>query len=168
MVAVLVARGRLQSKGYSNTRGARVVHYTLTSRILGRKLAEVGVIPAGASTKKRPLLVFLHGRHDPGPLHFLGGDSAALWTSGGASAPGAFDDAEDYARNDVFAAARRGAYRSLPVWIDGGDRDPFRDADATFARLVHVPDHVSPGGHASSYWHAHMAEYLSFYASACR
>jgi S-formylglutathione hydrolase FrmB len=256
-------RGRLQPKSYSNTQGARVVHYTLTSRVMGRKLAEVGVIPAGAGTRTRPLLVFLHGRHDPGPLHFLGGDvsgpqtvlndafftglarlgdrapvvvalnggahsyyhdrkdgrwatmllreaipdavrrfhsngriaiggismggygalhlaslrptefcavgghSAALWTSGGASAPGAFDDAEDYTRNDVFAAARRGAFRHLPVWIDGGDRDPFRSADATFAQILHVRDHVWPGGHEGRYWHAHMAQYLRFYASAC-
>jgi len=40
----------------------------------------------------------------------VGGHSAALWEDAGASAPGAFDDAEDFARNDVFAAARAGAY----------------------------------------------------------
>jgi S-formylglutathione hydrolase FrmB len=261
--ALLVVRGHLRPRGYSDTYGARVVHYTLTSNVLGRKLAEVGVVPAGTSTKARPLLVFLHGRHDPGPLHLLvgdvsgpqtvlndaffaglarlgdrapvvvalnggahsyyhdrkdgrwatmllreaipdavrrfrtdgqiaiggismggygalhlaslrpkefcavGGHSAALWTSGGASAPGAFDNAEDYARNDVFAAARRGAYRGLPVWIDGGDHDPFRVADAEFARIVNVTDHVWPGGHEGAYWHAHMAQYLRFCANAC-
>ena len=40
--------------------------------------------------------------------------------TGGLSAPGAFDDAEDYTANDVFAAARSGRYAGLPVWIDGG------------------------------------------------
>src|SRR5207249_3018874 len=49
-----------------------------------------------------------------------GGHSAALWESSGASAPGAFDDTADFNRNDVFAAARRGAFERLPIWMDGG------------------------------------------------
>ncbi len=100
-----------------------------------------------------------------------GGHSAALWTSAGATAPGAFDDAADYARNDVFAAARAGRYSHLPVWIDGGTEDPFRIAGATFVSLlrsrgVDVTYHVWPGGHTGSYWQAHMAAYLAFYAAA--
>lgn len=102
----------------------------------------------------------------------VGGHSAALWTSAGATAPGAFDDAADYARNDVYAQARTGAFDRLPVWIDGGDHDPFREADASFVSLLrqrgaHVTYHVWPGGHTGSYWQAHMAAYLRFYASHC-
>ena len=249
-------------RGYSNTHGERVVHYTLDSRVLRRRLPEIAVIPRGGG--RRPLLVFLHGRQDPLPLHWLiggksgpqsvlndalfaalahlgrrapvvvalnggghsyfhnrrdgrwateilreaipdaerrfhtngriaiggismggygalhlaslaprrfcavGGHSAALWTSPGATAPGAFDDAEDYARNDVFTRAP--AFRRLPVWIDGGTRDPFRDADRAFvaalrragARVVY---HLWPGGHEGAYWHAHMAAYMRFYAN---
>jgi S-formylglutathione hydrolase FrmB len=267
-IAALVARARIDAagRGYSNTNGAKVVHYTLTSRLLGRTLPEVGVIPAGAGD--RPLLVLLHGRHDPSPLSWLipsktgpesmlsnrffvglarlgarapvvvflnggghsyyhdrrngrwasmilreaipdalrrfhttprriaiggesmggygalhiaslrpaefcavGGHSAALWLSAGQTAPGAFDDAADYDRNDVFAAARRGAFDHLPVWIDGGASDPFRAADAAFVSLLrreHVPVmyHVWPGGHTGAYWNSHMAAYLHFYASA--
>jgi S-formylglutathione hydrolase FrmB len=101
----------------------------------------------------------------------VGGHSAALWESSGASAPGAFDDAADFARNDVFAAARKGQFDRLPVWIDGGTKDPFRDADAAFASLllhrgIRVAYHVWPGAHTKSYWQAHMADYLRFYASA--
>jgi S-formylglutathione hydrolase FrmB len=102
----------------------------------------------------------------PGEFCAVGGHSAAVWTSGGASAPGAFDDAEDYARNDVFAAASK--LRGLPVWLDNGDRDPFLAADAQLARSLHVTQHVWPGGHDSSYWNAHIARYLRFYESACR
>jgi enterochelin esterase-like enzyme len=106
----------------------------------------------------------------------VGGHSAALWEAAGQSAPGAFDDAADYARNDVFAAARRGAFSGLPVWIDGGAADPFRSADATFVALlrrdhVTVRYHVWPGGHTGSYWRSHMTAYLRFYAAelaACR
>jgi S-formylglutathione hydrolase FrmB len=44
-------------------RGAQVVRFTVHSRLLGRGLDEVGVVPAGVSaTDRRPLLVFLHGR----------------------------------------------------------------------------------------------------------
>ena len=101
----------------------------------------------------------------------VGGHSAALWVSGGESAPGAFDDADDYTRNDVFAAVRRGAFDHLPVWIDGGSSDPFRNSDATLAALLRrrgarVTYHVWPGGHTRSYWNAHMAQYLRFYGSA--
>jgi S-formylglutathione hydrolase FrmB len=102
----------------------------------------------------------------PNEFCAVGGHSAAVWTSGGASAPGAFDDAEDYARNDVFAAAHR--LEGLPVWLDNGDRDPFLAADAQLARTLHVTQHVWPGGHDRSYWNAHIAQYLRFYESACR
>lgn len=101
----------------------------------------------------------------PSEFCAVGGHSAAVWTSGGASAPGAFDDAEDYARNDIFAVA--GKLRHIPVWLDNGDRDPFLAADAQLARALHIRQHVWPGGHTGSYWHAHMAQYLSFYADAC-
>jgi len=99
----------------------------------------------------------------------VGGHSAALWTSPGATAPGAFDDAADYARNDIFA--RVAAFRSLPVWIDGATGDPFRDANRAFVAALrragaHVTYHVWAGGHQGSYWHAHMAAYMRFYARA--
>jgi S-formylglutathione hydrolase FrmB len=254
-----IAHSRLQPRGYSDTRGAQVVHYDLNSKMLHRRLPEIAVVPRGGGNGR--LLVLLHGRHDPSPLHWfgdisgpqsmlnnalfaglarlgdraptvvllnggghsyfhnrrdgawatsllreaipqavrrfrthgkiaiggismggygalhlaslqpnefcaVGGHSAAVWTSGGASAPGAFDDADDYTRNDIFAAASR--LKGVPVWLDNGDRDPFLAADAELARTLHVTQHVWPGGHIGSYWHAHMAQYLRFYESACR
>jgi S-formylglutathione hydrolase FrmB len=266
--AGLAVRARIEAskRGYSDTRGAKVVHYTLVSRLLGRSLPEIGVVPAGGGS--RPLLILLHGRHDPSPVSWLipsktgpesmlsnsffqglahlgarapivvflnggghsyyhdrrdgpwasmvlreaipdavqrfattkdriaiggesmggygalhiaslrpgefcavGGHSAALWVTAGQTAPGAFDDAADYDRNNVFTAARRGAFDHLSVWIDGGASDPFRAADAALVGLlrqqrVDVTYHVWPGGHTSSYWNSHMAAYLRFYASA--
>jgi S-formylglutathione hydrolase FrmB len=267
-VAGFVVRARVAAtkRGYSDTYGAKVVRYTLASRLLGRNLAEVGVTPTGAGV--RPLLILLHGRHDPSPLPWLipsktgpesllsnsffkglaalgahapivvllnggghsyyhdrrdgpwasmilreaipdaarrfqiaqgriaiggesmggygalhvaslkpdefcavGGHSAALWLSAGQTAPGAFDDAADYTHNDVFTAARRGAFDRLRVWIDGGSSDPFRAADANFVALLRHPHvdvtyHVWPGAHTRTYWNSHMAAYLRFYASA--
>lgn len=246
--------------------GATLVHYSLTSELLGRRLDEVAVVPSGPA--RRPLLVLLHGRHDPRPgsspsprrsgpesmlgdalfaglaalgkeapivvllnggqhswyhdrrsgrwssmlldeaipdairrfhadadriaiggismggygaLHLaalrpdefcaVGGHSAALYETYRTSAPVAFDDAADFARNDVFHAALRGRFTRLPVWIDGGTDDPFQRADSAFASLlrargVDVTYHVWPGAHTPSYWRMHMAAYLRFYASA--
>jgi S-formylglutathione hydrolase FrmB len=64
-VLALVVEGRLDAadRGLS-TDGATVVHYTLASKLLGR-LDEVAIVPAGDGS--RPLLVLLHGRHDPRP-----------------------------------------------------------------------------------------------------
>ena len=54
-----------------------------------------------------------------------GGHSPALWEEAGLSAPGAFDDAEDFEANDVLDEAAAGTYEALPLWIDAGDEDPF-------------------------------------------
>jgi S-formylglutathione hydrolase FrmB len=107
----------------------------------------------------------------PNEFCAVGGHSAALYESYRTSAPVAFDDVADFARNDVFKAARQGRFDRMPVWMDGGTNDPFRDGDAAFASLLRargaqVDYHLWPGGHTTSYWSAHMAEYLRFYASA--
>lgn len=103
------------------------------------------------------------------PFCAVGGHSAALWLSGGQSAPGAFDDAEDYARHDVIAAARaEGAapWKGAALWLDTGSDDPFRAADQALADALGVRLHVWPGGHEGAYWGEHYDEYLRFYARA--
>ena len=102
----------------------------------------------------------------------VGAHSAALWPSGGDSAAGAFDDAQDFARNDVIAAARaRDPYPAVAVWIDVGTQDPFRATDTMLARLLRrdgqsVGFHVWPGSHDQDYWQSHWSSYLRFYAKA--
>jgi poly(3-hydroxybutyrate) depolymerase len=103
----------------------------------------------------------------------VGGHSPAFWLSGGQSAPGAFDDAADFARHDVYGYARshRRPYGSSALWIDRGDRDPFAAADAQVVRALRangakVSSHVWPGEHETEYWRAHTAQYLRFYAGA--
>lgn len=107
----------------------------------------------------------------PQSLCAVGGHSAALWRTDAETPPGAFDDAEDFARHDVPRLARRGAYAGLPVWLDVRSRDGFRNADLGFAKLlgthgVKVRSSASPGAHETSYWDAHMRNYLRFYADA--
>src|SRR5205085_5327312 len=102
-------------------------------------------------------------RLHPGRFCAVGAHSAALWRTGGETAAGAFDDAADFARHDVIGLAL--GYRG-PLWLDVGSDDSFRAADEAFARAHGVTLHVWPGGHASSYWAAHIRQYLRFYARA--
>ena len=50
-------------------------------------------------------------------------ESAALWTDPGLSAPGAFDDREDFEAHDVFD--RTDVLSRIPVRMDCGRSDPF-------------------------------------------
>jgi S-formylglutathione hydrolase FrmB len=79
-------------------------------------------------------------------------DSPALWTSAAATAPGAFDDAADYARNDVFAG--RPKLDGIPVRIAIGTSDPFYAATRTFiAGMSQRPvTEIGPGGHDLAFW----------------
>jgi S-formylglutathione hydrolase FrmB len=113
--------------------------------------------------------------HHPGRFCAVGGHAPALWETAGETAPGAFDDAEDFARNDVIAAARAdpGAFTSQPVWLDAGDEDPFLAGDAAFTDALRVAgapltEKSWPGGHDSDYWDSHWGSYLRFYAEALR
>ncbi len=103
----------------------------------------------------------------------VGGHSPAFWLSAGQTAPGAFDDASDFARHDVYGYVRshRKPYGNTPLWIDHGDRDPFSPYDAEVVRALRadgsrLTSHIWPGAHESDYWRAHTAAYLRFYADA--
>jgi S-formylglutathione hydrolase FrmB len=101
----------------------------------------------------------------------VGGHSAALWLRGGDTAPGAFDDAADFARNDVIGIARaRGhvAWGRAALWLDGGTDDPFRPGGEALARALGIRIRHWSGGHDGGYWQAHYAAYLRFYARALR
>jgi acetyl esterase/lipase len=60
----------------------------------------------------------------------------------------------------------------VPVWLDVGTQDPFRQADMALAQELRsdgaqLTFHVWPGVHGPSYWHPHMRQYFGFYAKAC-
>ncbi|MDQ1482128.1 MAG: hypothetical protein QOF35_204 [Actinomycetota bacterium] len=87
--------------------------------------------------------------------------SAALWRSSGDSAAGAFDNHEDFTRNDVFAARSR--LRGIPVRMDCGRQDPFIVANRAFARgLPSVAATFDEGAHTQEYWAAHAGAQLSW------
>ena len=99
-----------------------------------------------------------------------GGHSPALWEEAGLSAPGAFDDAEDFDANDVLDAAAAGAYGTMPLWIDAGDEDPFIPGIEAMAAALEsagadLTYEIQGGGHEGAYWEEHFPEYLRFYAA---
>ena len=103
----------------------------------------------------------------------VGGHSPALWFEAGETAPGAFDDAADFARNDVVGLVRGNpdAFAGMRVWNDYGDEDPFRVYDEGFvgylsADGVNLSAHSWDGGHDAAYWNRHWGAYLRFYANA--
>ncbi len=103
-------------------------------------------------------------RLHPGRFCAVGAHSPAIFFSAAQAMPRAFDGPADFARHDLL---RAGSYGRTPVWIDVGSRDRFRAADLAFAARVRREIHVWPGDHRSSYWRAHMTDYLRFYADAC-
>ncbi|MEA2427723.1 MAG: hypothetical protein QOF37_1351 [Thermoleophilaceae bacterium] len=112
-------------------------------------------------------------RLNPGRFCAAGGHSPAIWLRAGDTAPGAFDDAADFARHDLYRYARTAAhpFGGLPLWIDRGNRDPFVPGDAALAgvlkqRGANLVSRIWPGAHEGAYWHAHIARYLRFYAGA--
>ena len=99
----------------------------------------------------------------------VGGHAAALWRSARESAEGAYDDAGDYARNDVLGLARargRAPWAGARLWLDIGDRDPFRAGAQAFATALGIPLRVGPGEHDGHYVLANYPRYLRFYAAA--
>lgn len=112
--------------------------------------------------------------HNPGRFCAVGGHSPALWLRAEDTAPGAFDSAEDFERNDVIGTVRRdpNAFGSIPIWNDAGREDPFLISDVAFDETLesagaNLNAHTSwPGGHEHSYWDRHWNAYLRFYADA--
>jgi enterochelin esterase-like enzyme len=118
------------------------------------------------------------GAYDLALLHprrfcAVGGHSPALWFDGGETAPGAFDSAADFNRNDVVGMVRGNpdAFEGMRVWNDYGDEDPFRVYDEGFVDYlrqdgVDLSAHTGDGGHDGAYWSRHWPAYLRFYANS--
>ncbi len=104
----------------------------------------------------------LLGSRRPTRFCAVGAQSPALWLSAGETAPGAFDDAADYAHDNVFRLRP-----PHPLWIDLGASDPFRTATLAYARRAHVQAHIRPGGHDATLWNAFTPKFLRFFARAC-
>ncbi len=110
---------------------------------------------------------------NPGRFCAVGGSSPALWLRAEDTAPGAFDSAEDFERNNVIATVRSDprSFGPIPIWNDYGSEDPFAISDGAFDQALRaggadLSAHSWPGGHNSSYWDRHWGAYLRFYAKS--
>ncbi len=98
--------------------------------------------------------------------------SAALWTDPGLSAPGAFDDAEDWQRHNVFGEPHR--FAGIPIRLACGTSDPFYQADRAFVGgFPHSPSYdvtgvFDPGGHDDTFWASHAQAQMGFLARSLR
>lgn len=92
-------------------------------------------------------------------------DAPAIFRKAGDTAPGAFDDAADFERNDVLAGNARLA--GIPIRLVCGTQDPFYDAIKAFAALPHSPaveTSYGKAGHTPGYWRTETAAQLTFLA----
>jgi len=102
----------------------------------------------------------------PGRVRAVAAASPALWRAPGDTPAGAFDDAEDYHHNDVFA--HRSALKGISVRIDCGLGDPFLVATRSFVSGVQPPPAggFGPGGHDDAYWATLAVPQIAFLGSA--
>ncbi len=107
--------------------------------------------------------LLLGGRLGPARTAAISAVSPALWLSPGATAPGAFDGADDWSANSVFGMP---ALASIPIRVDCGNSDPFYGATKQFvAQLPNPPaGGFSPGGHDASFWSAQLPAELTWMA----
>jgi S-formylglutathione hydrolase FrmB len=103
----------------------------------------------------------------------VGGESAALWRTGGETPAGAFDDAADFARNDVLGIVRlrRRPFGRTRVWISVGRGDPFYGANSELASTLRAQGQqpryrAGPGGHSSHTFWTQAPAAFRFYAAA--
>lgn len=158
---------------WHNRADGRWGDYVLTEAI-PRALKETGADPGRVAIGGISMGGF--GAYDlasrmPNAFCAVGGHSAATWIESGQSAPGAFDDAEDFERHNVIGLAERSgprAWARAKLWLDNGDQDPFLQSDASFAKLLGIKHHIWPGNHSGSYWKAHYDDYLRFYSQALK
>lgn len=103
------------------------------------------------------------------PFCAVGGHSAAFWPAWDGAAPGAYDDAADFRRNEPTAAILDGSVRyGVPLWLDIGRDDPFVDAnrqvvDALRRNGEPLTARFPDGAHDGAYWRRHIAAWIEFY-----
>jgi hypothetical protein len=94
--------------------------------------------------------------------------SPALWEAYGQTAPGAFDDAANFAANNVFADVP--ALRGLAVRLDCGTFDPFYGATRHLSSLMDWPHSAvfkPSAAHTGGFWRWAAPAQMAFLARAC-
>ncbi len=92
--------------------------------------------------------------------------SPALWHGFAETAPGAFDDAADFADVTVFGRQRQ--LDGVRVRVDCGEGDPFYAADRDYVEGFRAPPAggFQRGGHDAGYWRRVAPHHVRFIAAA--
>ena len=90
----------------------------------------------------------------------VGALSPALWHRYADVQPGAFDDAADFERSQVFG--RTGGFRDVAVRIDCGRDDPFADAARELREQLRASGGQQAGVHTPGYWRRMLPDQLRF------
>lgn len=108
--------------------------------------------------------IWLSSRLGPSRVAGVAAESPAIWRRAGDSAPGAFDDEQDFAAHDVFTHPTWGG--SIPLRIDCGTEDGFYPAARDYAAALRPSPlgAFTPGGHNLAYWRGRAPLQLSFLA----
>ena len=108
----------------------------------------------------------LAGLCGPDRVRAVAAESPALWQSFDAAAPGAFDDAADFADATVFGRQR--SLDGIAVRVDCGEGDPFYEATKAYrAGFTHQPaGSFEPGDHDLGYWRRMAPAQLRFLGEA--
>lgn len=87
----------------------------------------------------------------PGQFRAVATSGAALWRDPSQTAAGAFDDADDWARNDIYSRLDR---LTPPMFIACGASDPFIGANRALAagRANGTQTDFTAGCHGAPYW----------------
>jgi S-formylglutathione hydrolase FrmB len=91
-------------------------------------------------------------------------DAAALWQQAGDTAAGAFDNADDFARNNVFT--RTATLKALPVRLSCGRSDPFAGGNHALVTALPQAEHAfPPGAHTAGCWNTMRPADMAFLGS---
>ncbi|MEU4196171.1 alpha/beta hydrolase-fold protein [Kribbella sp. NPDC026611] len=90
----------------------------------------------------------------------VGALSPALYREYAEAAPGAFDDAEDFANSQVFG--RPSGFRDVAVRIDCGRDDPFAAAARELRAELNAAGGQQAGAHTAGYWRRMLPDQLRF------
>ncbi len=106
--------------------------------------------------------LLLASRLGPSRVAAVAASSPAIWRRYADVEAGTFDDAADFARNDLFG--RIGALDAVPLRIDCGTDDPFASAVRTFRRRLTVAPAggLTSGCHDGAFWSRAAPAELAF------
>jgi len=108
--------------------------------------------------------VLLLARRHPEVVVAAAASSPAMWQSFGASAPGAFDSAADFAAHRVLGTAPA---PGVTYRIDCGNADPFAAVSRQAVTQLRPAEHsLGPGGHTPDYWRSVAPAQLAFIGTA--